>query len=48
LIRFFAAPAAFRRWLEKNHARERELWVGFYKRSSARPSIRKHTSSHVA
>jgi uncharacterized protein YdeI (YjbR/CyaY-like superfamily) len=39
LIRFFAAPAAFRRWLEKNHARERELWVGFYKRSSARPSI---------
>lgn len=36
---FFAAPADFRRWLEENHANARELWVGFYKRGSGRPSI---------
>ena len=36
---FFPTPAAFRRWLEKNHERERELWVGFYKKDSGRPSI---------
>jgi uncharacterized protein YdeI (YjbR/CyaY-like superfamily) len=39
LILFFATPADFRRWLEKNHARERELWVGFHKRSTGRPSL---------
>ena len=36
---FFATPAAFRAWLEKNHARRIELLVGFYKRSSGKPSI---------
>ena|SRR5687768_12566030 len=36
---FFATPAAFRRWLQAHHARERELWVGFYKTGSGRPSI---------
>jgi uncharacterized protein YdeI (YjbR/CyaY-like superfamily) len=38
-IRFFATPAAFRGWLEKNHARARELWVGYYKKDSGRPSL---------
>ena len=37
--RFFATPAGFRRWLEKNHARSRELWVGFHKRGTGRASI---------
>ena len=37
--RFFAAAAAFRRWLEKNHARAPELWVGFYKRHTGKPSM---------
>jgi uncharacterized protein YdeI (YjbR/CyaY-like superfamily) len=37
--RFFPTPADFRRWLEKNHATASELWVGFYKRDSGRPSI---------
>ena len=36
---FFATPAEFRDWLEANHERASELWVGFYKRASGRPSI---------
>lgn len=36
---FFATPADFRAWLEKNHALHRELSVGFYKRDSGKPSI---------
>jgi uncharacterized protein YdeI (YjbR/CyaY-like superfamily) len=38
-IQFFASPADFRAWLEENHAREQELFVGFYKRDSGKPSI---------
>ena len=37
--RFFATPAAFRSWLERRHAEEGELLVGFYKTSSGRKSI---------
>jgi uncharacterized protein YdeI (YjbR/CyaY-like superfamily) len=36
---FFPTPADFRAWLEKNHATELELSVGFYKRDSGKPSI---------
>jgi uncharacterized protein YdeI (YjbR/CyaY-like superfamily) len=36
---FFASPVEWRAWLEKHHADKRELWVGFYKRGSGRPSI---------
>ena len=36
---FFPTPAAFRSWLEKNHATSREQWIGFYKKGSGRPSI---------
>jgi uncharacterized protein YdeI (YjbR/CyaY-like superfamily) len=36
---FFATPANFRAWLEKHHAELEELWVGFYKRDSGKPSI---------
>jgi uncharacterized protein YdeI (YjbR/CyaY-like superfamily) len=36
---FFATPAEFRAWLERHHADETELLVGFYKKSSGRPSI---------
>src|SRR5882672_11010216 len=38
-LRYFAQPADFRRWLEKHHATETELLVGFYKKDSGRPSI---------
>jgi len=37
--RFFATPAKWRAWLEPHHAQAAELWVGFYKTSSGKPSI---------
>src|SRR3954464_3441963 len=37
--RFFATPAAFRTWLERHHADEDELLVGFYKTGSGHKSI---------
>jgi uncharacterized protein YdeI (YjbR/CyaY-like superfamily) len=37
--KFFSTPSDFRKWLEKNHASARELWVGFYRRDSGKPSI---------
>ena len=36
---FFSTPRAFRRWLAKNHERATQLWVGFYRKDSGRPSI---------
>jgi uncharacterized protein YdeI (YjbR/CyaY-like superfamily) len=36
---FFATPAAFRAWLARNHAKADELWVGYYKKDSGKPSI---------
>jgi len=36
---FFPTPADLRAWLERNHDRETELLVGFYKRGSGKPSI---------
>lgn len=36
---FFATPAGFRKWLKKNHKKETELVVGFYKVDSGKPSI---------
>ena len=38
-VKFFAKPAEFRNWLVANHAKAQELWVGFYKKESGRPSI---------
>jgi uncharacterized protein YdeI (YjbR/CyaY-like superfamily) len=37
--KFFATPNAFRAWLQKRHDKEQELWVGFHKRGSGKPSI---------
>ena len=36
---FFAGAAEFRRWLEANHLRETELWVGYYKKATGKPSL---------
>ena len=36
---FFAKPADFRKWLEKNHDKVPELLVGFYKKGSGKPSM---------
>lgn len=38
-IKFFKTPGDFRKWLERHHATERELWVGYYKKDSGKPSI---------
>jgi uncharacterized protein YdeI (YjbR/CyaY-like superfamily) len=37
--KFFKTPADWRRWLERHHAGANELWVGFHKRGSGKPSI---------
>lgn len=37
--RFFRAQAQWRAWLERHHADKDELWVGFYKKGTGRPSI---------
>ena len=34
--RFFASAGDFRRWLERHHASETELWVGYYKKASGK------------
>jgi len=36
---FFPTPASFRAWLSRHNRQRNELWVGFYKRSSGKPSI---------
>jgi uncharacterized protein YdeI (YjbR/CyaY-like superfamily) len=36
---FFASPQEFRRWLDKHHAKETELWVGYYKTKTGKPSL---------
>src|SRR5215510_3224505 len=38
-LRFFKTPAAFRKWLAANHDKSNELWVGFYKKETGKPSI---------
>jgi uncharacterized protein YdeI (YjbR/CyaY-like superfamily) len=37
--RYFRSAAEFRRWLERNHAGESEITVGFYKKGSGKKSI---------
>jgi uncharacterized protein YdeI (YjbR/CyaY-like superfamily) len=36
---FFAKQSEFRKWLDKNHKKETELLVGFYKINSGKPSM---------
>lgn len=36
---FFRAPADLRKWFRKSHATASELWIGFYKVGSGKPSI---------
>ena len=37
--KFFATPAAFRRWLESHHGSAKELWIGFWKKDSGRKGM---------
>src|SRR5215472_18600493 len=36
---FFASPSEFRKWLDQHHTEAQELWVGFYKRATGKPSV---------
>jgi len=36
---FFETPAELRTWLEKNHTKATELWLGFHKKGSGKPSV---------
>ncbi len=39
---FFSTRAALRRWFAAHHATADELWIGFYRKDSKRPSITYH------
>jgi uncharacterized protein YdeI (YjbR/CyaY-like superfamily) len=36
---YFESPAAFRAWLEEHHERETEVWVGYWKKATGKPSL---------
>lgn len=36
---FFPTPAKWRAWLHKNHGKFTELWVGFHKKETGRPTM---------
>lgn len=38
-IKFFKTTQALRKWLEKNHNKKDELWMGYYKKSSGKPGV---------
>lgn len=38
-ITFFRTPSDLQTWFEQHHTTIRELWVGYYKASSGKPSI---------
>ena len=38
-VTFFRSPSDLRNWLKKHHETTTELWVGYYKKSSGKPSI---------
>jgi len=37
--KFFKTPLDFCKWFAANHEKSQELWVGFYKKNSGKPSI---------
>jgi uncharacterized protein YdeI (YjbR/CyaY-like superfamily) len=37
--RFFRNQAELRRWFERNHDKAAELWVGYHKKGTGKPSI---------
>ena len=41
-LRFFRSSADFRRWLEKNHDKASELWLGFHRKDSGKRGLTYH------
>jgi uncharacterized protein YdeI (YjbR/CyaY-like superfamily) len=38
-VRFFKSPSELRAWFKANHDKQRELWIGFHKIASGKPSV---------
>ena len=38
-IRFFATPEELRDWFDANHETANELWIGYYRKATGRPSV---------
>ena len=38
-LQFFATPEELRDWFDANHATADELWLGYYRKASGRPSV---------
>jgi uncharacterized protein YdeI (YjbR/CyaY-like superfamily) len=38
-VRFFATPEELRDWFDANHDTADELWLGYYRKSTGRPSV---------
>ena len=38
-VEFFRTPRELRRWFAKHHRSAVELWVGYYKKASGKPSV---------
>ncbi len=38
-VKFFKSSDEFREWLEENHDKASEIWVGYYKKNSGRTGI---------
>lgn len=36
---YFASPEDFRHWLEQNHDSSTELWLGYHKRATGKPTL---------
>jgi uncharacterized protein YdeI (YjbR/CyaY-like superfamily) len=36
---FFKSPDEYRAWLEKNHETAKELWIGYWKKHTGKPSL---------
>lgn len=47
-VTHFESATAFRAWLEAHHDRRDELWVGYWKKATGRPSITWEESVDVA
>ena len=36
---YFSSPAEFGAWLEEHHETEKELWLGYWKKATGKPSL---------
>ncbi len=37
-VHFFASPAELRDWFDANHETAAELWLGYHKKATGRPT----------